>query len=286
MDLVSAIITTHNRKELLKRAIDSVFAQTYPNIELIVVDDHSEDGTYEVCNDSRIKYIFIPKEESKGGNYARNLGIKSSKGKYCAFLDDDDYWLPEKIEKQYKLAEKNKAGCIYCLREFEIRDGKKFSRWMEPSNKPQGDLQNSIFRHYITSTSCLLISKSILIEIEGFDENILKWQEYELMIRLSEISEIYFVPEYLCIYLSDRNDKQRISNQTDRLRGTIKYIKGKYNNRINALPFKDRIQFDYMCKVDIYKLEKKKKKYCSQSLFIIKILFLKVLIMLSNIFSS
>ena len=98
--LVSAIITTHNRKDLLKRAIDSVFAQTYPNIELIVVDDASNDGTSEMCDDNRINYIFIPKLESHGGNYARNLGIKASKGEYCAFLDDDDYWLPTKIEKQ------------------------------------------------------------------------------------------------------------------------------------------------------------------------------------------
>ena len=73
--LVSAIITTHNRKVLLKRAIDSVFAQTYPNLELIVVDDASDDGTSVVCQDEKIHYIFIPKAESRGGNYARNLVI-------------------------------------------------------------------------------------------------------------------------------------------------------------------------------------------------------------------
>ena len=105
--LVSAIITTHNRRDLLKRAIDSVLVQTYTNIELIVVDDASDDGTSEVCNDKRIKYIYIPKSESHGGNYARNLGIKTSKGEYCAFLDDDDVWLPRKIELQLEAFSKN-----------------------------------------------------------------------------------------------------------------------------------------------------------------------------------
>ncbi|WP_288911006.1 glycosyltransferase family 2 protein, partial [uncultured Thomasclavelia sp.] len=89
--LVSAIITTHNRLELLKRAIQSVYNQTYSNIELIVVDDASDDGTKEWAEQQSFKFIYIPKEKSKGGNYARNLGIKSSHGKYVAFLDDDDY---------------------------------------------------------------------------------------------------------------------------------------------------------------------------------------------------
>ena len=85
--LVSAIITTHNRCELLVRAIESVLSQTYSELECIVVDDASEDETPEVCKRYPVIYIQIPKEESRGGNYARNLGIKASKGAYCAFLE-------------------------------------------------------------------------------------------------------------------------------------------------------------------------------------------------------
>lgn len=107
-ELVTAIITTHNRLELLKRAIESVMTQSYPNIELIIVDDHSTDGTDEYCKQlsistHNITYINIPREQSKGGNYARNLGIKNSHGVYIAFLDDDDIWLPEKINLQVQL---------------------------------------------------------------------------------------------------------------------------------------------------------------------------------------
>ena len=106
--LVSIVITTHNRPTLLKRAIDSAVGQTYPKTEIIVVDDASEKETQAVCSQYKnIKYYYIPKEESKGGNHARNLGIKASSGKYVSLLDDDDYWKPEKIEKQAHLTQES-----------------------------------------------------------------------------------------------------------------------------------------------------------------------------------
>ena len=98
--LVSAIITTHNRKKMVGRAIESVLCQTYKNLECIVVDDASDESAESVCKSYPVHYIYIPKEESTGGNHARNVGIMKAKGKYVAFLDDDDYWLPTKIEKQ------------------------------------------------------------------------------------------------------------------------------------------------------------------------------------------
>ena len=110
---VTAIITTHNRKSLVGRAIESVLNQSYENIECIVVDDASSDGTEEVCRKYPIKYIYIPQAESKGGNYARNVGIKKAQGKYVAFLDDDDYWLKEKISKQVTLIEEKKCELVY-----------------------------------------------------------------------------------------------------------------------------------------------------------------------------
>ena len=134
--LVSAVITTHNRKDLLKRAIDSVFTQTYQPIELIVVDDASDDGTRdEFGANAKFQYIYVPQRESKGGNYARNLGIKASKGKYCAFLDDDDYWLPTKIEKQVQLIEQRNCDLVYCGRRNELV-GKSDVRYVDRPPKP------------------------------------------------------------------------------------------------------------------------------------------------------
>ena len=104
---VSVVITTHNRIKYLLEAISSVIAQTYRNIELIVVDDASDDETQTTLSnpsyDELLTYIRIDKSE--GGNHARNVGILRSSGKYIALLDDDDTWEPTKIEKQVRLIE-------------------------------------------------------------------------------------------------------------------------------------------------------------------------------------
>ena len=112
---VSAIITTHNRLELLIKAINSVLNQTYENIELIIVDDNSTDGTRTyiqklLLENKDISYIYISPDDSKGGNYARNLGINAASGEYIAFLDDDDEWLVDKIQKQINFL-KDKSKC-------------------------------------------------------------------------------------------------------------------------------------------------------------------------------
>ena len=100
--LVSIIMPTYNRRQIIKDAIDSCLEQTYENIELIICDDHSTDGTYEyICErmkeDSRIKYCVTP-EGKKGANAARNTAIQIAKGKYIIFLDSDDYLLKDSIE--------------------------------------------------------------------------------------------------------------------------------------------------------------------------------------------
>lgn len=231
-ELVSAIITTRNRLEYLKRAINSVFSQTYTNIECVVVSDASTDGTDDYCKSRPdIKFISITQNESRGGNYARNLGIKVSKGKYIAFLDDDDYWLPTKIEKQLALIEEKKCECVYCLRMVEyVYNGVVRNRKIESTKyKLEGDLSKKIFRHWIASTSCLMVSKQLLDTIGGFDENLYKNQEFELMIRIAQLTPIYYIhSEPLIVYTSNKFDTYRITNDPGRLFVAKKYIETKH----------------------------------------------------------
>lgn len=121
--LVTAIITTHNRNNLVGRAIESVLNQTYENLECIVVDDASVVSAEVVCKNYPVEFIYIPKKESKGGNHARNVGIKAAKGEYVAFLDDDDYWLPTKIEKQVALILEKQCALVYSNAKPEIIQG-------------------------------------------------------------------------------------------------------------------------------------------------------------------
>ena len=99
--LVSVVIPTRNRSGLVVRAVSSALAQTYGDIEVIVVVDGPDQGTAEALervNDPRLKIVQLP--ESVGGSDARNAGVKAADGAWVAFLDDDDEWLPEKIQKQ------------------------------------------------------------------------------------------------------------------------------------------------------------------------------------------
>src|SRR5215475_868787 len=101
MPKVSVIIPTHNRAEFLRSAITSVLNQTFQDFEIIIIDDASKDHTQEVIanfNDARIKVIY--NQVSKGAAGARNIGIMNSSSEYTAFLDDDDEWLPEKLQIQ------------------------------------------------------------------------------------------------------------------------------------------------------------------------------------------
>lgn len=240
--LVSAIITTHNRKELLKRAVTSVLGQTYKNIELIVVDDSSTDGTNQYClANSKIKYIFIPNEESKGGNYARNLGIEAAQGEYVAFLDDDDYWLPEKIEKQISLAENKLCNVVYCGQRLEIVSG-NIVRYKDVLPYPQrnGDMHKQILMRFCTLSSCLFIKRTTLIEAGCFDENLKFWQDYELTIRLAQNNFFYFVNEPLTVYRVNAKDKNRLTNKYYGWKQAVKYIHKKHEKLYDNLNLLER----------------------------------------------
>src|SRR5688572_2235335 len=116
MPNVSVIIPTHNRAESVFNAVTSVIKQTLEDIEIIVVDDASNDNTAEALARLRDKRIrFIRHEMNKGGAAARNTGILNCKSDYIAFLDDDDEWLPEKLAKQMAvlLASPPEVGCVY-----------------------------------------------------------------------------------------------------------------------------------------------------------------------------
>ena len=242
--LVSAIILTHNRKHLVNRAIDSVLTQTYPNIECIVVDDASTDGTQEMLSKREgITYIYIPQPESKGGNFARNIGIKSAKGKYVAMLDDDDYWLPTKTEKQVALIEEKGCDLVYCgsRPEYIMPDGKiEYADWL-PWPDGQGDLSKRVFSRIWVLNCAMMVRKSALEKYGYYDDKLRYWQEYELSMRLAQHSPFYFVNEVLMVFRVDKSEKQRLTNRFDGWRKNAHYIYRKHASLIFKLPFSIKI---------------------------------------------
>lgn len=241
--MVSAIITTHNRSNLLKRAVKSVYDQTYSNIELIVVDDGSTDGTRKWSEKQGFEYIYIEPGKGNGGNYARNLGIKRAKGKYIAFLDDDDYWMEDKIEKQVTLIESKDCELVHCGRMLEVIEGKNVKLVKAlPSFNSGGDLSRTILWNICTTTSCIMVRKDALLSIELFDENLKFWQEYELTIRLAQRGSFYYVNEPLVVYRVDKSDVSRLTNKFYEWKSAVKYIREKHHNLYCKLCFSERIK--------------------------------------------
>jgi glycosyltransferase involved in cell wall biosynthesis len=243
--MVSVIITTHNRVELLKKAIESVREQTYRDFECIVVDDASSDGTYEFMNhfhEEQFRYIRINAEDSKGGNYARNLGILHAVGEYVAFLDDDDLWMKDKLKSQVEFLEKNSdIGLVYCqLMKHDVQRDKVEK--VVPDISKRGDMSEKIFSDILTVTSCIMVRKSLLEQIGYFDEALGYWQEYDLCIRICQITKVDFVKKYLVILRCDKADKNRLTNKYNGWVQAVNYQNRKYHDRIVKLSkgMKDR----------------------------------------------
>lgn len=194
---ISVIIVTKNRCTLLKKAVASVFLQSYPVHEVIVVDDCSTDETTQYLQ-SLEDVIVVRNDFSIGGAQARNLGIKSATGDFIAFLDDDDQWLPSKLEKQVKCQKSTLADIVYTgtivVDENDEEHGRCFHRAIF-SARTQISLLN-----FIGITSTVLIRRTLLMGC-SFDPNMPALQEYELFIRLIiKGANVAGVPESLVKY--------------------------------------------------------------------------------------
>ena len=235
----SVVITTKNRHELLEKAICSVLAQTVGGVECIVVDDASVDETQSIYeNDNRIVYVRIDAKDSHGGNYARNQGLARATGEFVSFLDDDDEWMPDKLEKQFALYEKHPGAVIFCGRRFKKIQGEHVEQLtVIPPKKFSGNLSRLIRTTYVTSTSCLFFRRALLEKIGNFDERLTFWQEYELCIRLAQVAEFYFVPEALVVCLDEVNAKARVSNKVLNWKENTSYIRKKHKALYDDLTF-------------------------------------------------
>lgn len=198
---VSVIVPTYNRANLIARAIKSVLNQTYQNFEIIVVDDKSTDGTKEVVKnfkDKRIKYICL-KKNSGTSSKPRNVAIEKSQGKYIAFLDSDDEWLPEKLEKQIAVFQTKTphTGVIYTG--YFVRDWKgKVIGTATP--KYRGIVDEKILISNFIGASTVMVKRECLAKVGGFDTNLPCCQDWDMWIKLSKHFEFDFIPENLVEY--------------------------------------------------------------------------------------
>lgn len=224
--LVTAFIPTRNRSELLKRAIDSVLNQTWKNIEIVVVDDASDDATPDVLAtiSKEFPLTVFRNDQPKGAAASRNIAIKNATGEYIAGLDDDDFWRPKRIEL---LMEGFEEGFSAVTSNDRMAFGEKEIVWKK---KPIITLNDLLF--YNQAGNQVLTKKEYLIEIGGYDENLPSAQDYDLWIRLAhDYGPIKTVPHTLQV-VNMEDDRDRISTSGNETTGYQSCFE-KHQHRMN-----------------------------------------------------
>ncbi len=184
MPNISVIIPTYNRCSTLKRAIQSVLNQTYKDLEIIVIDDGSTDQTSKylsAINDTRINFVTF--ETNRGRNAARNEGVKLSKGTFVAFLDDDDCWVPSKLEEQIQCVNNHSVDLCYTgLNVYTFKD--KFIKYVFRMPKYSDPYKSIMNDNFLGGSSSIFVRKQCVNEIGCFDTNLPALQDWDLLIRL------------------------------------------------------------------------------------------------------
>jgi len=230
-DVVSVIIPTYNRAHSLKRAIESVALQNYHNWEIIIVDDGSDDGTFELVNDLKgmlkplnIRYISIT---HSGVSRARNTGIDLAEGEWIAFLDSDDYWLPGKLEKQLFYLKQNPFYEICHTDEIWIKNGRRINQ-SKKHKKYEGLFFKPSLHLCLISPSSVLIHRRVFRNVGKFDETFNYVEDYEMWLRITSKYPVGYINEKLVVKTGghpDQLSRKIVGIEKYRLRALEKLIK-------------------------------------------------------------
>ena len=227
--LVTAVITTYKRPpELLDRAIKSVLNQTHQNIELFVVDDSPAE--YELR--SAVKTLvesyttknvtYVPHEKTMGACAARNSGLARAQGNFIGFLDDDDEWLPNKIEDQLKAFDSEDVALVYCsyLIVLDSTEKQEEHKGLFTREKVYEKL---MYQNFIGSASFPLLRTEVLRQIGGFDVEMLSSQDYDVWLRIAKDHAVNYVKEPLVLYHWHEGE-QITKNPAKKIAGIERFI--------------------------------------------------------------
>lgn len=198
--LISIIIPSYNYARYLSQAIDSALGQTYPKIEVIVVDNTSADNSIEVLQSygDRVRWFQQPNQGVSG---SRNRGIKESRGELIAFMDADDVWLPEKLARQMEMLSNPRVGMVYCGLQYIDADGK-------PLEKNLSGLRGQVLKSLAllqppgvpATGSAALIRRECFDKVGLFDRELSISADWDMWRRIACHYEIEIVREPLVLY--------------------------------------------------------------------------------------
>lgn len=207
MEKVSVIIPTYNREKTILRALQSVLDQTYTNIEVLVIDDGSTDGTAEIINgveDERIKYILL--SQNGGPSNARNVGAQMAETEWIAFQDSDDCWHKNKLEVQMEYSKEHpEYSMIYCIYNAILNNGEQIQVPMESTcNLMEGNIVKTLLQKNVIGAPTVVAKRTVFLECGGFDTSYKALEDWEFALRFAGKNRIGFVSEPLLdCYISD-----------------------------------------------------------------------------------
>ena len=220
---ISVVIPSYNRKDFLKRSIDSAINQTKKPLEIIVVDDGSTDGT-EAMIKSDYDFVKFIKQKNKGVSAARNIGIEVSIGEWICFLDSDDEWKKDKLEKQIIAMKSNQGYKFFHSNEIWIKNGIRINQ-KKKHKKYGGDIFDKCLDICRISPSSVMIDKTVFDEVGTFNEDLVVCEDYELWLRICDKYRVFFIDEPLIIKYGGHQ-------------GQLSYsIESIENHRIKALEY-------------------------------------------------
>ncbi|MEW5816504.1 MAG: glycosyltransferase family A protein [Spirochaetota bacterium] len=210
MRLISVIIPVYNRPSLLKEAVTSVFAQTFRDTEVIIVDDGSNDDTLKAARrlseSAPVPTWIVTISHTGRPGTVRNRGAVSAAGKYLAFLDSDDLWLPEKLEVHLDFMRAHPGLRISHTREVWIRNGKEISQ-SQQKHRREGFIFQDALKKCIIGPSTVMLEKTLFNEAGGFNEKLEIAEDYELWLKITANYPVGYIDQPLTVKRAGHGDQ-------------------------------------------------------------------------------
>lgn len=229
MTLISVIIPCYNSEKTIKKTIESVLNQSFSDLELIVINDGSEDSTLEIISnfqDSRIKIFSF---ENSGGNISRNRGLKYAAGKFVSFLDADDIWTADKLANQLQALQENECVMVaYSWTDYIDENGEFLLSGTHIT--VNGDVYEKLLvNNFLENGSNPLIRREAIIELGGFDESLNAAQDWDMWLRLACKFDFICVPSVQILYRISANSVS--SNLVRQEKSCLQVLERAYKER-------------------------------------------------------
>ncbi|MCG6223058.1 glycosyltransferase family 2 protein [Vibrio diabolicus] len=278
---VTVVIPTKDRLKMLSRTLESIMLQTILPREVVIVDDNSK-NPIKLESFSQFSGLNLRLHSSRvqlGGSRARNKGVSLATSRYIAFIDDDDIWENDYLEKVFCKILSSNADALYTSKKFVLSSDLNQVIRSKTSNKIV-KLDDLVSGNFVGSTSCVVIKRDIIERVGGFDENLRAFQDYDLWLRVSQISDFTPVSDAYMIYTVSSNGNQVSGNYLNHL-SAYEFLTLKYKSILSERYFRTlKRTLNYFLAKSIHKKNYSKSLSYTMKSFVIDKNFKSVIFLL------